>query len=157
MTKIILFLLYFWIYPQLSSNCSFCIFPLCPHTTLQQFIRHKVVKTSTKRLSLRNCSVFLWIVRFFRIWPILAIWPGLSKIITFIEYQRVIAFVIFWTLLAIWPNWPFLPEKIFTILLKSVQNVHTGIPCHLAKGYIFLRSSGIWSDSNFKFQIYNQH
>ena len=29
--------------------------------------------------------------------------------------------------------WHFLPEKIFTILFKSVQNVHTGILCHLVE------------------------
>ena len=30
-------------------------------------------------------------------------------------------------------NWQNLPEKIFTILFESVQNVHTGILCHLVE------------------------
>ena len=95
-----------------------------------------MVKTSTKRLFLQNCSIFLWIVRFFLILTVLSILTPLSKNIVSTDYQRVIYFVTFLTLMSICQNCHFLPEKIFTILFKSVQNVHMCI-CGAAGYHLF--------------------
>ena len=42
-------------------------------------------------------------------------------------------FVVFLPLMANWQIGKISPEKIFTILFESVQNVHTGILCHLVE------------------------